>query len=630
MKALVFETAKMVGMASAESWSQAHVFSPETKEKRLSRGSLLAVFSLTRSGTGMEDLTAYGREALARFHEEYFGHLEGNALTRLKEAAGRVVAEFNRGMRLELTAVALVEGQAFLAVAGGGRVILKRGMVVADICRGEPGGVKISGGFFQEGDVVFLGTGELFEKLASGSLKAALMAPEPEEVAEILTPMIFGQKLSQAAVVAKVKEEEITLAEGSVVLKPAEEKRKRFLGKIKLWMEGFKERGRHWPGGGRRKIREPSLGKVRDWRGKRRGGLTVAAVSFLILAVSLTVGYFRQKSAKELRDQEAALAGVEEKIKSGLTLAATNEEMAYQILEEGGRTLSGLAVAEELKERKEELGQSLEKAKREVLKDYLVEPEVFFDLGIVKEGGRGDDFVLTQEGLLVLDGEQGSIYRVGTSEKEAAIVTGGERFKWATGITVFGKKVYVLAREGILEFDLNKKELTKAVEAEGDWAKTAELKAYGGNLYLLEKGKGNLYRYPAIEGGFAARQTWFKGEGEILKGGRSMRIDGSVWVLAAEGQVLKFSQGFSDPWEVKNLREPLQGTKALETGVELTRVYVLDQEGQRVVVADKEGNYLGQYRWPEGPRAEALVADEGEGKLWLLAKEKLFAVKLKS
>lgn len=199
------ETAKIVGAPAEGCWSQIHSFFPEDFAKKEKRGSLLSVLVLTGVSEGVEAVAA-GREILGRLHEEYYGNLEGSAFVRLSAAVEKVAGE-NEG--LELVAASVLGDVLYLATAGCGRVLLKRGEKVGWILGGEENLQTVSG-FLQENDLLVLGSARFFDVVAEGVLRAAVENGSVSEAEEILAPIVLGREdmADAAAVLALIKRPE--------------------------------------------------------------------------------------------------------------------------------------------------------------------------------------------------------------------------------------------------------------------------------------------------------------------------------------------------------------------------------------------------------------------------------------
>lgn len=627
MGELVLESAKIVGASDEIFWSQVHTFLPEKEKKKARRGQLLAVFSLRKISLGEEELVSFGREAISRLHEEYFGNLSGEILMRLKEAVLKVKEEFEGGMELEIVAGVLGGEAIYLVVLGEGKAVLKRGERLGVICRGEREKVNSSSGFLKKGDLLLLGTRGFFRNVAEGSLKAAMMTGAVGEVVESLTPMVFGEKglKGAAAVVAKAKEKE--------EIKEKEEKKEMReeggRGRLSFWRR-FRRRGGIVK---RRVVRGgESLGRLRpEWgRRKRKTFLLIAGVLVVILGLSVFWGVRQRQVSEKQEAREGALVEATEKLEEGRLLIELNPIRARQLLAEAKELAAAIEIEAGTEAEVLALREEIEEALSLALGEYRLEKlAVFFDLKIISEEARGERLALSGDLLVVLDKEKGAVYEVKTKTKGGEILAGGEELAGAFELAFSEEKVWVLAREGVVEKELKSKTQKVVVEADPGWGRIVDFGVYGGNLYLLDQGEADLYRYPVIEGGFGSKQSWLKGERRVLEGAISMAIDGSIWILKEGGEILKFTHGLADPFAISGGGEGFGKEGEIYTEGSLENLYILDKEKQRVVILGKDGEYRAFYEWRGGEGIEEIAVSEEAGRIWLLGGSKIYEIGLK-
>jgi hypothetical protein len=640
-----FEVAKIVGVSSRTSWSQVHTFFPKDQKKLEERGQLLALISLKRSELeAKEEIVSFGREAIARLHEEYFGNLEGEILERLKKAVAQVAEEAGDGLEVEIVAAAVKEETAYLAVFSQGRVILKRDNSVAAICRGSEDDIKTASGHLEDQDLLFLGTSPFFEILAEGVLKAALLTDSVQEVMEVLTPMVYGKPgfESAAALVTKIKSEGISviadqpLPAGEETIKESGEKRKRRtrrwsgLGKRFFLVSFFRKATALM---GKKSDRSGiSLGRLRPPGSRKKSPLAlILAIAFSFLLIASLFWGFRQRSfSLRQKEIEISLIQARTKLEEGEVLIELNPIRARELLTEAEEIL-GQLKEEEADQEITLLRQEIQAALRLVLREHeLAELSLFFDLKIIKEEGKGKDLILLEKKLIIIDSENRAVYGIDSETKRGEILAGGEDLKDSYHLAGFEERVFVLTPGGIVENDFEADQQKTIVEADEGWEKIVDFSAYGGNLYLLDQGNLDLYRYPVIEGGFGAKQSWFKGEKGSLDQAVSMAIDGSVWVLKADGEILKFTHGFNDPFGIAGLDKDFSSPQMIYTDPDQESLYVLDRNNQRLVVLGKDGEYRSQYLWPDQKEIDKIVVSEAVGKAWLLEGSRLYQIDLKS
>ena len=68
-----------------------------------------------------------------------------------------------------------------------------------------------------------------------------------------------------------------------------------------------------------------------------------------------------------------------------------------------------------------------------------------------------------------------------------------------------------MTERGVLQYDKETRRQSLVVEADEEWGEMIDLRAFGGNLYLLDK-KGEIWKYPGVESGFGAYRLWLKGD----------------------------------------------------------------------------------------------------------------------
>ena len=640
MKKFLLKTAKIVGTATDKAWSQVHTFSPTEKEKLAKRGQFLAVISLSELTEG-EVVTA-GREIISRLHEEYYGHLEEKAIDQLEKALTQVLKETEEEARVEIEAAVLVGGTIYFAVAGKGKVLVQREGKIATILSGEEGKVEVASGRVASGDVFLLGSQKFFSLLAEGVIKAALSADLASEVAESLTPMIHGKKEDGRAAAAVLKIESLEEEKPETISPPEkklpEEKptfeRKRFGADIKEKLTAFSKQGVKL---GQlllfkveKKLKRRAIYLAKEDKEKERPRKTlmsVAAILLILLVVSVVFGVRQRSRRQEGGGQAAILRQAQTKKGEGDALIELNPIRARQLLLEA-RDLIGEISEEEANQAIIDFKTELEQSLSLVMREHEVEPTSYFDLVFIKDGAKGDDLAISGGEVIIFDKEKRAIYSLEIATKQSAFLAGGESLADGQHVAAFLPKIYLLTERGVLEFDKETKREKLVIEADDEWGEIIDFRAFGGNLYLLDK-SGEIWKYPGIEGGFGAYRYWLKGEEPDFSDAVGMSIDGSAWVLKANGTIFKFTQGGRDPFTISGLDRPLSNPTALFTDDDQERLYIVDKGNSRVVVIDKSGEYHSQYLWQGMGDIVGLVVSEEEKKILLLSGNQIFAIEIR-
>jgi hypothetical protein len=638
MEKFLLESAKIVGTATEEAWSQVHTFTPPDKEKLKLRGKLLAVLSLSGLEEGIEAV-ASGREVISRLHEEYYGDLEGKAFERLKRAVAKVSSEAALEAKIEIGAAAVVGNTLYLAITGKGQALLRRGSQMGVLLRGEEE-VTAASGYLQESDLFLLGTTGFFEAVAKGVIQAALSTGSPAEATETLAPAIHGRPKSgtAAAVIAKIEEVTETGSTISSPLPPKQEEGPRpptkgLKERIKLFQEQTAGRIATFLNYFQQRLGKKAIylrTKI-ERQGKTKYPsktiFSVVLILLFLLGMSLVLGRFQRKRLGLEETTTLLFEEAKQKTEEGESLLELNPLRARELLLES-RDLTqqmeeeGLETSE-FKLFKEKLAELL----NQICQEHQVEANVFFDLELIKQEAKGDDLAVSGGKVIVLDKAKANVYEVGLGDKKSAILAGGQNLTNASQVAAFLPNVFVLIDEGIIQVNKITKKEELVVEIDEAWGEIIDFWAFAGNLYLLDK-KGEIWQYPAIETGFGAQRHWLQDKTLNFSDAVAMAIDGSIWVLKADGTIWKFTRGKEDFFRTVGLDKSLANPTALYTDDDCENLYVLDKGNSRVVVLGKSGEYSATYLWQGIGTVEGIVASEEGGKIFLLDGSKIYEIEL--
>lgn len=667
---LVLSIAKIVGAATKKRWAQVHTFIP-SREKLLNYGALLLVLRLEALDLEEEsevDLASFGKEVIQRFHERYYGTDmgSGSVLEHLSHTAEAIADEFKE---VDVEAIAGVTlpvdrpdalAVLYLVSSGSGSCVLLRGerpfrvLVGRDSPEsGEERKAVTASGFVQKRDMLLLGSGDFFRIVSPEAIKKALGYLDPDEASSILAPQVHGHEENSgvAAVVVKlgvdsseekkdVAEKELPVTatsrmEDALELKTSLSKFRAlgFIGTFKLLKDRL--------GLGRRAIGfGPALGEgeiiVRTGEDRRRRlMLSVALTLLVLLLASVFFGWRRRIDEERARRFAQVWEVVEHQYNEALSLLELNPRRARALLNEAKDQIGeGLAAGEDFsaanKRKLSELGEEIEGLLEEVSGEYWIEEgPVFLDLTLIGKDTYADSLALHGDTLVVLDKARGALMGVSVEHKSADAVGGGALLRGARLASVYAGRGFVLSDSGLVEVSLSGKTSAVVMEPDPEWGEIIGIGTFAGNLYLLDRGTGEVFRYQSGEGGFGARRRWF-GTGVFpdLSDAKDMAIDGDIWILKSK-TILKFRSGAPEAFSISGLDRGFNDPVSLYTDAESLRLYILDRGNLRVVVLDKSGEYREQYLWSGIAGVSDMVVSEAEGKILLVSGSVIYEIELK-
>jgi hypothetical protein len=232
--------------------------------------------------------------------------------------------------------------------------------------------------------------------------------------------------------------------------------------------------------------------------------------------------------------------------------------------------------------------------------------ELFFNLGLVRSELVGNRVAFDGKNLLILDSKLGTIVKLVMESKKAEVVMGkGEDKNLIDVASGTGLVVGVSQSMGISAlFGTGLKETLY----DGSVKEVVAGDIFGENLYLLDKGSSEIWKYVLSGSSISDRRRWLV-PGVVFDFSKSLdlAIDADIWVLSSLGEVTKFRRGNVEKFKLSDSPADFEPNKiAVNDG----SVYlaVLDSKKNRVVLFDKKtGGYVKQLSNNDLSRALDLV-----------------------
>ncbi len=518
----------------------------------------------------------------------------------------------------------------YIAAVGRGAVFLKREEQLATLLQNE-GAIS---GELKSGDTLLLASGGFTEALSYEELTATFDHLPPLEVAEKLTLVLHEKTdvLGSAALIVQatdIEPEDVGVAaeEVTTIAQPVSTRT-------------FPPHHRRLP--------------VRQWlsylANPKIFKLAITGIILFIFAISIALGIVKQRGKGNAQAVTQAITQAQYALDEGVALLPLNPVKGRERLMEAKAMLEPLvsSVSGKTKE-----GRQVAALYKNVVDNLTTamqvtasEPELFFDVSLLKKGGQASSITLNDETLGIADAATNTVYTVTIPSKSGQVVAGGEALGRAANVALHGDNVYTLTDTGIARVSLGSKKVTPdLVVKDKEWGSILSLVSFAGNLYLLDTQKSRIWKYVAtlrqgFDGELSRTDSGQAGFSELreylnpdtlpdLSRATGMAIDGSVWVGTSDGKIIRFTQGKENTFIPKGVAPGFGSFLLVATSDAATNVYVLDRDNKRVVVLDKDGTYVAQYTWQGTIVPSQLVVSEKLKKLLLLADGKIYAITLK-
>jgi hypothetical protein len=190
----------------------------------------------------------------------------------------------------------------------------------------------------------------------------------------------------------------------------------------------------------------------------------------------------------------------------------------------------------------------------------------------------------------------------------------------------------VLDREGVLWLIEPQGPVAQPLPGADGWGQPIALSSFEGNVYVLDAGRDEIWKYVPTTAGFTAPPVAWLESQTSLTSAVDMAIDGAIYVLDADGTIRKFAAGRRVGFAVQGLDRPFKDPVALFTTPQAPALYVVDAGNRRVVELSKEGAFRRQWMAPLASHAldelRGLFVDQAASRVYLLSGSRLYVATL--
>ena len=608
---------RIVKEEGSNGWAQIYARIPFDNVELQNKGALFGVVL----GENKENWAEIDAELMA-WVEEYFNKLESSG--QLAEFGEKWQEKYP-----DLTGVWVwvnSEGNGReLRVArwGEAKVVLTRNQKEFDLSKNLPPG-KVLKGKIEEDDKLMILTGKYKEEIVekfSGATEDDIsklnedLGEEDSAVAGLMFNFgkLLGKETEESLPVeippGEIDENSIT----EEVTRRVEEDlvADRLVGPI-----GLKEKLINW-WMKLRPIKQKILIDRRETSKRKKWSMLLGVLFLIMLVISLITGSIKMKRTAELKDWQSFSEPIEKSLLEASTLVSINSTGAKKLIEDvrvifdtgKGRFVNG-RFGKELFDLEKKINDGWTVASGE--KESQIEEILKIDL--VRQGFKGSRLGTQKAGqLLVLDSTMGVIMTAEVKTKDIKVVAGkGEGLVWMDMVGE-GSRIMVLGNSGVRNAVTGE----DLVKFDAAVAKPVTLGIFGGNLYVLDQGNKEIYKYSAAGEGFGDRVRWLKQDQSIGFEPVDLAMDSDIWVVSEKGVVERFRRGSKEQFSVSGLPE---GIKVNRIAVEQdgTRLALLGSSTGAVVICSKDTGVCSQVL-KSGRLIEASdIEFDGQGNLLVL------------
>lgn len=360
----------------------------------------------------------------------------------------------------------------------------------------------------------------------------------------------------------------------------------------------------------------------------------IAILLILILLASIPVGFSlinRNKTQKT--DQiNTIIADARDKLNQAEAAKDSDPNLAKQKLDEAKKSIDEALTQAPQNTDAKNLKKQIDQQSPAILKIFnVIDFPTFLTLDLIKPGFQAKRMSNSLGKILMLDDSKKTLVLIELASKTNQILAGADQLGQAQAASLNGDFAFVYSTDkGIVRVDTKNQKSAVAVKPDSEWGKIIDIYGFGGNIYILDILKNQIWKYIPAASSYSDKNPYFKDtKGIDFSNAKKMEIDSSIWILSSGNEIKKYTQGVQDNFSVQGLDKNLSSVNSFYVSDAVDNIYLLDSGNSRLIVLDKKGQYKSQYQGDKFKTADDLVVDEQAKKIYLLESNKIYQVDLK-
>jgi hypothetical protein len=249
-----------------------------------------------------------------------------------------------------------------------------------------------------------------------------------------------------------------------------------------------------------------------------------------------------------------------------------------------------------------------------------VSTETFYDLKIAESTANPIQLEIIEDTLFAADAS-GSLFssEIETAKFERLPIASFENIK---GLQTLDDSLYIGTDSGLSVFTPSEEDTQNY-----DIPITNVFFPYLSALYQVENNQIKKYTLnPGTEENTAEEALW--AESEDFVQARDMSISISIYLLTKEGNIVKYTSGTKETFEISGLENALVNPRVLKTKWDWDNMYILDKATNRIVVLTKDGEMVKELRNSAWSDLKDIAITLDETQAFVLSGSKVYQVEL--
>lgn len=362
---------------------------------------------------------------------------------------------------------------------------------------------------------------------------------------------------------------------------------------------------------------------------RKRITFVVAILIIAVLLWSVVTGAKRRANARLQESVEQKSQEIEVILEKAQDASILDREQAARFVLQAKdslaqlREIAGDREAAQIKEISGKVAQVEKSIVRKEEKKY----EEFYNLALVNDSAVGSAMFREGDSVSVLDSKNGRIYKISLTKKSVDTFS-NPAIKGSYKVASYNDNFFVLDKNGTIYSATGTKSAKKVVDNRDEWKEPADFWVFNNNLYVLDVGADQIYKYLVVEGGYSSKTSYIEPGNNIdFKGAVAISIDGALYV-AKEKSVYKYLSGIRQEFSIDVPDSQSLKISDMFTDQDTGKLYLMDSAQGNVIVVSKNGEYERQIDSSIFKRTVDFIVFDQENAILVLAPEGIYSVSL--
>lgn len=356
----------------------------------------------------------------------------------------------------------------------------------------------------------------------------------------------------------------------------------------------------------------------------------------ILILIIVGGGYWYMRHSKiqaEVAAEQAKIAPFKQRLDQAKDRAATDP---ISVRDEVNEVVTELTAEAQLVQQNKPVYQ--------VVQDVLIEAQtfhqsiagkeevnqlpLFYDLRLVESDFVAKAAQISEDNAYFFDAGKGHIIQLNLTNKQSRKFEIND-VQNAQDFGINSNSAFIL-KQGVVRFGLKDDSTLKVIPENDTNREATALKTFGSFLYVLVPANRNIYKYTDdSEGKYSDAVSWVRSaRGIDMDQIASLAVDGDIWLGDKTGNLYRLRSGNRIDFEVKGLTDAFNSSLTLETKEEDVYLYVLEANQQRLVVLDKNGQFIKEIKSESLASASVLMVDEPRSKAYVVSGSEVFEIQL--